>query len=792
MTESVEKEAAHDEPPHCAEYQAAVRYLLGISLEEMPLEEMLSRALDRILSISWLKPEPKGGIWLIDEAAGELRLKAQRGFSAEQQNACGAVPSGTCVCGKAASTGKPVYVGDCFNEAHEIIYRGIARHGHYSVPILYGGRVLGVITLYFKQGRARNDNEIAFLISIAEILAGVIEREKNGQYIRHRLAFEKALGSLSRIFILQSDGYINAALEILGQAVAATRAYIFDICSDCAGFDAAYEWRAGGWESRKEGFGKVEKTRLPLWFETLEKGEPVVVEDSGALGPESASEKELLLSLGIASFLAVPIMTREGKLHGFAGFDNAGQRRKWMDDDNYLIRLACDIFSYDYERRAKDKTINHMAYHDYLTGLPNRRLLADRITQTFARGGWKGRLAALLLLDINRFKNINDLFGHDAGDGLLRAVAERLSGSVREGDTVAYAGGDEFMVFLQEIARAEDVIRVAEKIFSALRPPVFVNGEDISATVSMGISIYPEDGDNAEALIRSADAAMCQAKKDGINCWRIYSPAMNEKALEFFAMEKRLRNALANGEFFLLYQPQVDMRNGRVTGSEALVRWRDPLTGSVIPPGEFIPVAEKTGIIVDLGVWVLKNACMQNRRLGDRGHKLTVSVNVSSRQFKQKDFTATIDAILAQTGLDPHQLEIELTESVIMENMDEALGVMRELRAKGMRFAIDDFGTGFSSLSYLKRMPIDTLKIDKSFVNNITENADDASIAIAVIRLAHNMNLKVVAEGVETEAQRLFLRRLECDRMQGYLFAKPLSAYEFEKLIAEGKTMDVK
>jgi diguanylate cyclase (GGDEF)-like protein/PAS domain S-box-containing protein len=439
------------------------------------------------------------------------------------------------------------------------------------------------------------------------------------------------------------------------------------------------------------------------------------------------------------------------------------------------------------ERKRAEEQIRNLAYHDGLTGLPNRILFNDRLTIAVAQAHRHGHRLAVLFLDVDRFKLINDSLGHSLGDRLLQGVAERLKGCVREGDTVARLGGDEFTLLLPEITRALDVVNVAEKILEAVKLPFRLEGRELFVSASMGISLYPDDGVNAETLVKNADAAMYRAKEQGRDNYRLYAPAMNATALERLALESSLRKALSQGELVVYYQPLVDLRIGRVHGVEALLRWRHPERG-LMAPSDFIPLAELTGQILAMGPWVLRTACAQVKYWHERGHgDLSVAVNISARQFQQPDLVAQVKRALRDTGLDPRYLDLEITESNAMQNAEATVQTLRELKDIGVRISIDDFGIGYSSLSYLKRLPIDTLKIDQSFVRDITVDPDDAAIATAVIAMAHTLKLKVVAEGVETEGQGVFLAARHCDRMQGYLFSAPLPPDECEEFLGSDR-----
>jgi len=441
------------------------------------------------------------------------------------------------------------------------------------------------------------------------------------------------------------------------------------------------------------------------------------------------------------------------------------------------------------ERKRYEEQLQHQATHDELTDLANRNLLYDRLEQSIHFASRSGRLVAVLLLDLDRFKLINDSLGHPVGDALLCAVAKRLQGAVREADTVARLGGDEFVVLLAEVAEDADVGLVAHKILVELALPHRIDDREITVTASVGISLYPKDSADPTILIRNADVAMYRAKREGGNSFSFYAPEMNQRALATLELENALRQALDQQEFCLHYQPKVDLASGRISGCEALVRWQHPVRG-MISPADFIPLAEETGLIVPLGNWVLSEACRQVKAWQDEGlPTLSVAVNLSARQFSKGDLPQIVGQILENTGMAPDGLVLEITESMIMDDPTEAIGLMEGLRKIGVRLALDDFGTGYSSLSYLSRFPIDHVKIDRSFVKGLSCEMNATCIAAAIVALAHRMQLKVVAEGVETEAQLNCLRNYDCDEIQGFLFSRPLGAEHFAELLRQNKTL---
>lgn len=428
-----------------------------------------------------------------------------------------------------------------------------------------------------------------------------------------------------------------------------------------------------------------------------------------------------------------------------------------------------------------ERRIRHLAYNDTLTELPNRTQFMDQLNQAIDRARVKGQTFALLFLDLNRFKNVNDTLGHDAGDRLLIAAGRRIRHSVRAGDSVARFGGDEFTVLLEDMPSATADSVASQKICLALAAPFEIDGHDIYVSASIGISVYPADGTDGNTLLKHADSAMYLAKKNNSG-YEFYELGMEATLSEHVLMEGALRQAERRTELLVYYQPKVVLATGAMSGMEALVRWKHPVLG-MISPVRFIPLAEETGLIVSIGAWVLRVACTQAKIWADAGMTLTVAVNLSGVQLRQRNFVDSVRAVLAETGLDPAHLELEITESVLMEQADEILATLHQLKEIGVQLAIDDFGTGYSSLSYLKRFPVDTLKIDQSFVRDVTSDPDDAALVTGIIALAHSLRLKVVAEGVETAEQRNFLFQCGCDSIQGYLLSQPVPPDVFERKV---------
>jgi diguanylate cyclase (GGDEF)-like protein/PAS domain S-box-containing protein len=427
------------------------------------------------------------------------------------------------------------------------------------------------------------------------------------------------------------------------------------------------------------------------------------------------------------------------------------------------------------ERKLAEERVQFLAYYDALTGLPNRTLLQDRLAKALAGARRRKDKVAVLFLDLDRFKNINDSLGHSVGDLLLQKVSERLKRWAREQDTVARVGGDEFLIVLSAVKDVADAAVAAGRIRDAMTSEFVIQGRSLSVRCSLGISIFPDHGLDAESLIKNADAAMYSAKEGGRNKFSFFTQDMNAQAVERLTLENSLRSALEKGELFLVYQPQMEISTASIIGLEALLRWQHPDLG-LVPPDKFIRIAENSGLIMPIGEWVLRTACSQARKWQDEGlPSVSVAVNVSAVQFRQEGFCELIRRVLRETGLAPQYLELELTESLLLSNADVMFSVLQELRAMGLKLAIDDFGTGYSSLSYLRQFPVSKLKIDRSFIRDVAVNPDDAAITTAIISMAKSLNLRVIAEGVEDEAQMSFLRAHQCDEIQGYYFSKPLA-----------------
>lgn len=491
--------------------------------------------------------------------------------------------------------------------------------------------------------------------------------------------------------------------------------------------------------------------------------------------PDSRGLETLTRMQMAAPYIPIVVMSR---MHDEALALQAVQHRA----QDYLIKGQVDTqllvrsLRYAIERKRAEERMQHMVTHDALTNLPNRMLFIDRLAQALIHAPRHDRMVAILLMNLDRFKRVNDTLGHPVGDLLLIAMADRLSEILRKGDTVSRLVGDEFALILDDIADADDVSGIAQKVSDSFAIPFEVVGHTLNVTASIGVSVFPEDCDNPATLLKNADLAMCRAKELGSGGYQRYSSAMNDNASHHLRLENKLCHALDRDEMFLRYQPQIDLITGKIVAVEALLRWQNPDLG-LVSPAEFITVAEETGLITRIGEWVLRAACQQNKAWQTAGYPpIRMAVNLSARQFRQRQLIGTIHQVLSETGLDPSYLELELTESVM--HGGETAAILQKLKDAGIHIAIDDFGMGYSSLSYLKRFPVTKLKIDQSFVQGIPDDADDMAITTAIVAMAHSLKLQVIAEGVETMKQQDFLRSLECHEMQGYYFNKPLPPSE--------------
>jgi len=507
----------------------------------------------------------------------------------------------------------------------------------------------------------------------------------------------------------------------------------------------------------------------------------------------------LLLSRQLVGFVIYPLIRLTDLLRAVArrkdyslrapvgGLDEVGLLAKGINDMLTQIQSReSDLKSELTERRRAEERLDLLAYYDTVTGLPNRHFFNERLVHALKRAGPFGETTALMFIDLDNFKIINDTLGHHLGDLLLNGVGDRLARALRSKDFIFRVGGDEFAVILEDVRNREHVASVAEKLIGVFITPFRLEDHEIFISASIGVSLAPQDATEPNALLRHADTAMYHAKEKGKNTYQLFESSMKGQALNRLKLENSLRRALERREFVVVYQPQVDLRTRAICGAEALVRWQDPERG-LVGPADFIPIAEETGLIVQLGEWVLRTACTQAAQWEDEGlGTITIAVNLSGRQFQDDDLVEKVIQVVWETGLDAQLLELELTESTLMDNSRSNMRKLTLLRAAGIRFSIDDFGTGYSSMNYLKRFPISKLKIDRTFVDGLPENQEDAGITTAIIALAQSLRLEVVAEGVENREQLQFLEQRGCHSIQGYLVSRPVSAEDFRELLLRG------
>ena len=516
-------------------------------------------------------------------------------------------------------------------------------------------------------------------------------------------------------------------------------------------------------------------------------------EDAVDMREDAASQREGSSQIreGNASSREEAASSREKGIHS-AEFQLAALDNKIMqlrEANAHLVISSIEAHKLNEQVQIAKADLLHLAHHDVLTDLPNRILLQDRLSQAVDLAHRQGTQVAVMFLDLDRFKHINDSLGHGIGDRLLQSVAKRLVACVRQSDTVSRQGGDEFVILLSHIEHAEDAALSAQKILSGLTASHLIDGHELHIGVSIGISIFPDDGQDAETLIKSADTAMYHAKEGGRNNYKFFEQDMNDLAIERQSIEVSLRRALERQEFVLHYQPKINLNSGAIVGVEALIRWHHPEQGLLLP-GQFVPIAEESGLILPIGRWVLREACYQAQAWQQAGlSAITVAVNTSAIEFRAKDFFEHTRSILEESGLAPHYLELELTESVLMRDTKVTDTVLHALAELGVKLAIDDFGTGYSSLSYLKQFPIDTLKIDQSFINQMEHSPDDSTIVSAVINMGKSLNQRVIAEGVETPEQYALLCAQQCDEGQGYYFGHPVPAEVLAVLLQTGVTL---
>jgi diguanylate cyclase (GGDEF)-like protein/PAS domain S-box-containing protein len=616
-----------------------------------------------------------------------------------------------------------------------------------------------------------------------------VTSRKEGEEKMRKQALQQRLIAEFGQWVLASTGVadvLNRAVELVSATLKADYCNVLELDTD--GKQLLFK-AAAGWPAEWVGQRTVAVRPGNRIEFALSHREPVITQDYEDKEEETRFSPSPLLQFGVRSGVEVPIFGTAGTFGILSA--HALKPRRFGEDDLSFLQSVANILALAIERKGAEERLAYLAQFDALTALPNRHLFHDRLLQTMAQGRRSGNPMAVLYIDLDRFKLVNDTQGHGAGDKLLKEAAARLTQCIRSGDTMGRFGGDEFGAVLSDLAKPGDASIVAQKMIDALARPFDLDGHETYVTASVGITLFPADSEEAGALIMNADTAMYRAKEQGRNTYQYFTREMNERALARMQVEAALRRALERREFLLHYQPKVNLENGVICGFEALLRWQHPERG-MVSPVEFIPVLEDAGLIVPVGEWVMREVCRQIQAWKSSGLSVPpVAVNLSARQFLQKDLEATVRLILRESAVDPSLIQFELTESLLMKEPEAAARTLRGLKESGVRISVDDFGTGYSSLAYLKRFPIDALKIDHAFIRDVTTNPEDAAIAVAIIGLAHSLKLKVVAEGVETEGQLNFLSMHACDEMQGYYFSRPVPPSECEAMMREGRRLSL-
>lgn len=621
------------------------------------------------------------------------------------------------------------------------------------------------------------------------IIRDITEQKQAEAQLRQRDRLQQAVAEATNYLLaeLNYEIAIDKALAVLGEAVKANRVYVFENHPDLATGEMAlslkFEWTSSDYEPSLQYWQNQpqQTSALARWNTVLESGNSI----SGLTGEFPTAERELLTQCGIASLLLVPLRLDE-KFWGYLGLADCSSQRQWSrHEESTLLTMAASISGAKQRQQVEEK-IRYQALHDLLTELPNRLLFGELLSVALANADRNEESLAVIFLDLDRFKTINDSLGHTLGDQLLRSVAQRLRDALRTGDTVARWGGDEFTILLPRIHQVEEVVPVAQRILQAFEDAFYLEGNELYVTASLGIALFDHHSPDAETLIKYADAALYQAKDAGGNNYQFYTASLSTKTPNQLILEKSLRYALEREELVVYYQPRVNTATGKITGMEALLRWQHPEMG-LVAPNVFIPLAEESGLIIPIGEWVLRIACEQNKAWQEAGFPpMTMAVNLSPKQFRQPKLLETVAMILNQTGLDPHFLELEITETTAIEDLDFTTNVLQKLESMGVYLSIDDFGTGYSSLSRLQLLPLHILKIDRSFIQNLTTDSKVAHIVKAIVALGNSLGLKLTAEGVETQEELEFLKSINCENVQGFLFYRPLPAERATEILLNG------
>lgn len=761
-----------------SQLQEVLNLVMKVSMFSMPLEKQLERILNFILLLPGISVQAKGCIFLRQGNSDRLTIVAYNNFSEQQIATCSNIQVGQCLCGRAAATAKVIFTTTTENIGHDIRYEGMLPHGHYCIPIISDVRLLGVFTLYVTEEYEWDKEEEGFLKGIANIIAEIIIRRENEERLTQNCLIQNTINAILQLSLssLSFQEHMERTLNIISKVP-----WLSDKSTGCIFLMD---------EKRETLVIKAHKGFSPRLYKTcnyLPLGKclcGLVASTGEIVFADSLDERHSITYEGMHQHghYCVPIKSGDKVLGVINLYTKAGHVRTTLEED-FLLSVAGTL-SAIIERKLIEDKLQYMTNYDTLTGLPNRVLFLDRLEYEVRNAKRYGYFFAVIYLDMDNFKNINDAMGHDVGDLFLKTIASRLMKNVREADTIARMNGDEFMVILTNIKDASDSETIANKILSSLSENFDLGGSNYGATASIGISIYPGDADGAEGLLNCAETAMNHVKLSGRNGCARFKTDMDASHSERFRMVNELRLAIERNELVIHYQPQIEVKSGKIIGAEALVRWQHPTLG-LIYPNSFIPLAEDSGLIVPLGELVLHKSCQQSVLWQAMGlPPVIMAVNVSLKQvYRQYNLAEVVLKVLHDTQLTPHHLELELTESFCMQNLDNTITMLRQFNYMGVLVTIDDFGTGYSSLSYLKHLPFKKLKIDKGFVQEITTNPDDLTIVKTIIDMAHNLRLRVIAEGVETNEQLEVLRSLNCDEIQGFLISKAVPADDFAGLL---------
>jgi diguanylate cyclase (GGDEF)-like protein/PAS domain S-box-containing protein len=721
--------ASNQELARSNENTGVLHRLSQLDVDSAPLEQRLKAAIETVCSVSWIHFSQTGAIFFADEESRQLSLAANWNLPTELRERCVRVGYDTGLCGKTAST-REIQLSGCVDERCDVHYDSMENRGHYGIPILSGEILLGVLVLYVNHGYRSSGSESEFLEAVAASLAGTIERCRA----------DDELGLAARVFDNSLEGIVitDPQGNILKTNPAAS--VITGFRQDEMAGRTLRLWRSGHHEPA---FYKA------LWQSLIDTGRW-----QGEIWNRRKSGEVYPIWQTI-----VTVHNRRNEPVGYIG-----------------------IFSDISERKRAEDQLRRLAYFDALTDLPNRRVFEDRLDQAVERARRHSTRFAVVFVDLYRFRAINDSLGYRIGDEILKITAARLRATVRREDTVARVGGDAFGIILDEIGDAQAAETVVHKIVSAVNAPLSPGDGDLTPSCSVGIGIYPDDGLEARALLTNTDAALRQAELQGENRHSFYSARMAQEAAARLTMERALRRAIDRDELVLYFQPQFSGRLGRIVGAEALVRWQHPSLG-LLAPARFIPLAEETRLIVPLSRWVLQRAVSQWADLNEgREPRLRVGINISPHQFQEPDFVSSVSDALRASGMPPDRLELEITETVLVQDAAAVVPRLQRLKDLGVRIAIDDFGTGYSSLSYLATLPIDTVKIDRAFVRKLVSDTASAALVRAILQMCRALDMEVIAEGVETIPQFAMLREMGVDNIQGYLFSKPVPCDVFNQL----------